>query len=109
MVKPFGWKPLFSYGRMLAVLTETASGDLQQYLAGVRYQRDAPVVAALCPILVSVEFHDDDILSLLRHPLPPPNTNDDIEQYPSQGGITIEGDLEQLNENSNRSDSLSFR
>ena len=31
----------------LTVLAEAASDDLQQYLAGVRYQRDAPVVAAL--------------------------------------------------------------
>ena len=27
-------------------------------------------------------------------PAPPPNTNDDIEQSPSQGGIVVEGDLE---------------
>ena len=25
---------------------------------------------------------------------PPPNTNDDIEQSPAQGGITVDGDLE---------------
>ena len=31
----------------LTVLAEGASDDLQQYLAGVRYQRDAHVVAAL--------------------------------------------------------------
>ena len=43
----------------LAVLAEAASDDLQQYLAGVRYQRDAPVVAALCLILLFVEYHDD--------------------------------------------------
>ena len=36
-----------------------------------------------------------------------PNTNDDIEQSPSQRGITVEGDLEQLNGDSIRSDSLS--
>ena len=30
----------------LAVFTEAASDDLRQYLAGVRYQRDTPVVAA---------------------------------------------------------------
>ena len=51
----------------LKLLAEVASGDLQQYLTGVRYQRDAPVVAALCPILLSVEYHDDDIFPLLRH------------------------------------------
>ena len=51
MAETFGWKPLFSYGRILAVLTEAASGDLQQCISGVRYQQDALVVAALCPIL----------------------------------------------------------
>ena len=83
----------------LSVLAEAASEDLQQYLAGVRYQRDAPVVA-LCPILLFMGYHDDGLfpLLLLRHLVPPPNTNDDgIEQSPAQGGITIESDLEQLN------------
>ena len=85
------------------VLAEAASDDLQQYLAGVRYQRDAPVVAALCPILLFVEYHDDGIFPLLPHLAPPPYTNDDIEQSPAQGGIIIEGDLEQLNGDSVRS------
>ena len=40
---------------------------------------------------------------------PPPTTNDDIEQSPAQGGIPVEGDLEQLNGDSVRSDSLSVR
>ena len=40
---------------------------------------------------------------------PPPNTNDNIEQSPAQGGITVEDDLEQLNGDSVRSDSLSVR
>ena len=40
---------------------------------------------------------------------PRPNTNDDIVQSPAQGGITVEGDLEQLNGDSVRSDSLSVR
>ena len=40
---------------------------------------------------------------------PPPNTNDDIEQSPSQGGIVFEFDLEQLNGDFVRSDSLSVR
>ena len=39
----------------------------------------------------------------------PPNTNDDIEQSPSQGGITVEGDLEQLNGDSARSNNYSVR
>ena len=93
----------------LAVLTEVASDDLQQYLAGVRYQREAPVVAALCPILLFMQYHDDGIFPLLRHLAPPPNTNDDIEQSPAQDGITVEGDLEQLNGDSVRPDSLSVR
>ena len=56
-----------------------------------------------------MEYYDDDIFPLLRHLAPPPNTNDDIEQSPAQGGITVEGDLEQLNRDSIRSDSLSVR
>ena len=75
----------------LTVLAGAASDDLQQqYLACVRHQRDAPVVAALCPILLFVEYHDDGIFPLLRHLAPPPNTNDDIEQSPAQGGITVD-------------------
>ena len=93
----------------LAVLAEAASGDLQQYLAGVRYQRDAPAVATLCPILLSMEYHDDGMFPLLQHLAPPPNTNDDTEPSSAQGGIIIEGDLEQLNGDSVRSDSLSVR
>ena len=46
---------------------------------------------------------------LLRYLAPPPNTNDDIEQSPSQGEITFEGNLEQLNGSSVRPDSLSVR
>ena len=38
---------------------------------------------------------------------PRPTTNDDIEQSPAQGGITVEGDLEQLNGDFVRPDSLS--
>ena len=73
----------------------------------MRYQRDAPVVPALYPILLFVEYHDDGIFPLLRHLAAPPNTNEDIEQSPAQRGITVEGDLEQLNGDSVRSDSLS--
>ena len=93
----------------LAVLAEAAIDDLQQYLAGVRYQRDAPVVAALCPVFLFVEYHDDGIFPRLRYLAFLPNTNDDIEQSPAQGGIAVEGDLEQLNGDSVRSDSLSVR
>ena len=81
----------------LTVLAEVASDDLQQFPAGVRYQRDASVVAALCPILLFMEYRDDGIFPLLRHLPPPPNTNDHIEQSPVQGGITFEAHLEQLN------------
>ena len=77
----------------LTVLAEAASDDLQQYLAGVRYQRDAPVVAALCQTLLFVKYHDNGLFPLLRHLASPPNTNDDIKQSPAQGGITVEGDL----------------
>ena len=65
----------------LAVLAEVVSDDLQQYLAGVRYQRDAPVVAGPCPILLFMEYHDDGIFPLLRHLAPPPNTNEIYELY----------------------------
>ena len=93
----------------LAVLAEAARDDLQQYLAGVRHQRDAPVVAALCPILLFMEYHDDGIFPLLRHLAPPPNTNDDIEQSPAQGGIAVEGNLEELNGDYDQPDSLFVR
>ena len=46
---------------MLAVLAEAASDDLQQYLTGVRYQRDATLVAALCTIILFVGYRDDVI------------------------------------------------
>ena len=56
-----------------------------------------------------MECHDDGIFPLLRHLAPPPNTNDNIEQSPAQGGITVEGDLEHLDGDAVRSDSLSVR
>lgn len=31
-------------------VTQAASDHLQQHLAGVRYQRDTPVVTAFCPV-----------------------------------------------------------
>ena len=68
----------------------------------MHYQRDTLVVVTLFPILLFVEYHDDGIFLLMLHPLPPPTTNDDIEQSPVRGGITIEGDLEQLNRDSVR-------
>ena len=46
------------------------------------------------------------MMVLLWHLAPPPNTNDDNEQSLAQGGITVEGDLEQLNRDYVRSDSL---
>ena len=56
-----------------------------------------------------MECHDDGIFPLLRHLVPAPKTNDDIEQFPAQGGIPVEGNLEQLNGDSVRSNSLSVR
>ena len=56
-----------------------------------------------------MEYHDDDIFPLLRHLVPPLNMNNDIEQSQAQGGIAVEGDLEQLNGDSVRSNSLSVR
>ena len=64
---------------------------------------------ALCPILLFVKYHDG-IFPLLRHLAPPLNTNDDdIEQSPAQGGITVEGVFEQLDGDPVRSDSLPVR
>ena len=54
-----------------------------------------------------MKCRDDVIFPLLRHLAPLPNANDDIEQSPAQGGITVEGHLEQLNGDCVRSDSLS--
>ena len=41
--------------------------------------------------------------------LPPSKYINDIEQSPARGGIIVESDLEQLNEDSVRSDSISVR
>ena len=84
-----------------------ASDDIQQYLAGVCHQRDTPVVAALCPILLLVEHVDDGVCPLLWNVSPPLNANDDLEQSLSQGGFAVKGDPEQLHGNSIRSNSLS--
>ena len=62
----FRWQDPYA----LVIFTEAASDDLQQYLAGMRYQLDTPVVAALCFILLLVEYHDDGIFPLLRPPRP---------------------------------------
>ena len=70
-----------------------ASDDLQQYFSGVHYQRDAPEVVALCPILLLMEYHDDGIYLLLGHLASPTNTNDDIEYSLAQGVIIVEDDL----------------
>ena len=79
-------------------------------LRGVHCVRDTPVVAPLCPILSFGEYHDDGPFPLLRYSPPPPlNTNGDMELSPSQGGITVEDDLEQLNGDSIRSNSFFVR
>ena len=49
----------------LAVLTDTASGDLQQYLAGVHHQRDTLVVMILFSIFPFLEYHGDGIFLLI--------------------------------------------
>ena len=64
----FLWKETHA----LVVLTEVASDDLQQYRAGVRYQRVTPVVAAPCPIHLLVEYHDDDGGVPTAAAIPPP-------------------------------------
>ena len=92
----------------LAVLTKVASDGLQQYLAGVRYKRDTLEVVTLFSILLLMEDHGDGMFPLLRHFAPPPNTNDDIKQSPAQGGITVEGDLKELNGDSVWSDNPSI-
>ena len=56
-----------------------------------------------------MKCQDGGIFQLPRHVAPPPNTNDDIELSPAQDGITVEGDLEQLNGDSVRSDSICVR
>ena len=56
-----------------------------------------------------MEYNDNGIFPLLRHLMPPPSRNDDIKQSPAEGGITIEGGLEQLNGDSVRSDNRSVR
>ena len=54
-----------------------------------------------------MEYHDDDIFPLLWHLPQTPNTIDDIEQSLAKGGITVQGDFEQLNGDSVRSESPS--
>ena len=49
----------------------------------------------------------EGVFPLLRNVSPPSNANDDVEQSLPQSGITVEGDLEQLDGNSIRSNSLS--
>ena len=82
VVERFGWRLTLFLRKdphALAVLVEAVSDDIQQCLADVRYQLDAPVVAALCPILLFMEYHDDGTFPLLRHLTLTPNADDDIE------------------------------
>ena len=62
VVERFGRKPLCSSGRIpTRSQYSLRRRAVQQYLADVRYQRDTLVVAALCPpILLFMEYHDDD-------------------------------------------------
>ena len=56
-----------------------------------------------------MKYHNDGIFPLLRHLAPPSDTNGDIEQSLAQDGIAVGGDLEQLNRDSARADSLSVK
>ena len=57
-----------------------------------------------------MECHDEGIFPLLRHLAPPLEIQTTISSSPpSQSGITVEGNLERLNGDSVRSDSLSVR
>ena len=77
----------------LAMLTEATRDDVQLHFPGVRYQQDSPpVVVAICPTFLFVEYHDGG-----TSPSPPPNTNDNIEQSPSPGEIVVEGNFGELN------------
>ena len=92
VVERFGRNPLCSSGRIppsSQYLLGRRAMMLHQYLSGVSYRRDAPVVSVLYPILRFVDHHDNGIFPLLRHLVSPPNTNDDIEHSSAQGGITV--------------------
>ena len=108
-VERFGRKPLCSSGRIPTRSQYSLRWRAMSFssILPAGATSEMPVVATLCPILLFVKYHDVGIFPLLRHLAPPQNTNDDIEQSPAQGGITVEGDLEQLDGHSVRSDSLS--
>lgn len=61
---------------------------------------------SFCPVLLLVEHLDCSIFPLLWNLFPRPNVNDDIERALSQERIAVKSDLEQLDGNSNRSNSI---
>ena len=80
----------------------------KQYLAGLCYQRDTPIVAALCPILLFVEYHDDGIF--LHCCRPPPlqiqTTMISSRFYRRRDHHSLSVTLNQLDGDFARSDSL---
>ena len=93
----------------LAVRAKAVSDKSSAVSSRHALQAICPSVAALCPIILLMEYHDDGIFPPLRHLASPLNTNVDIEQSPAQGGITVEGTLEQLNGDSVRPDRRTVR
>ena len=93
----------------LAVRAKAVSDKSSAVSCRHALQASCPSAAAICPIILLMEYHDDDIFPPLRHLASPQNTNVDIEQSPAQGGITVEGAFEQLNGDSVRSDRRSVR
>ena len=76
VVERFGRKPLCSSGRIPTrsqySLRRRAMIISSILPACAISEMPLPVVAALCPILLFVEYHDDGIFPLLRHLAPPP-------------------------------------
>ena len=74
VVERFGRKPLCFSGR-IPTRSQYSLRQRAMIFSSILpacYQRDAPVVAVLCPILLFVEYHEDGIFPLLRHLAPPP-------------------------------------
>ena len=84
VVERVGRKPFCSSGRILARSSLRWRAMIFSSISPA-CATDASVVAALCPVLLFIEYHDDGTISLLRHLASPPNTNDDIEPSPAQG------------------------
>ena len=95
-VERFGWKPLYSSG-MIPTRSQYSLRRRTRIFSSIL---PACATSAMLfslphspyPIPLFVEYRNDDIFPLLQHLHPPSNTNDDTEQSPSQGRITINGD-----------------